>query len=71
MLLDSSAVVCVVLREAGCERLTALLERARVVAIGTPMVLEAGIVLTGRGVDVSRMLGQYLDAIGAEVLDFR
>jgi ribonuclease VapC len=47
-----------------------LLTGAKVVAIGAPVMLEAGIVAAARGLD-PRMLTGYLDAIGAEVLDFR
>lgn len=49
MLLDSSALVCALLREDSAERLASFLEGAAIVAVGTPIVVEAGIVLAGRG----------------------
>ena len=51
MLLETSAIVCSILGEAGSERLHELLNQARIVAVATPSLLEAGLVLTGRGVD--------------------
>ena len=71
ILLDSSAVVCAVMREPEAPRLAARIESARGVAIGAPTLLECGMVLLRRGVDARRIVPGYLDAIGAEVLDFR
>ncbi|MEZ5356943.1 MAG: type II toxin-antitoxin system VapC family toxin [Bryobacteraceae bacterium] len=71
ILLDSSALVCALIGEPGADELRDLLEGARAVAVGAPMVLEAGIVLAARGLDARHGLGGYLDAIEAEVLEFR
>lgn len=71
ILLDSSAVVCAVMREPEAPRLAARIESSRGVAIGAPTLLECGMVLLRRGVDAGRIVPGYLEAIGAEVLDFR
>ena len=46
ILLDSSALVCAVQQESGVERLKELIGLSRIVAVGAPMVLEAGMVLS-------------------------
>ena len=71
MLLDSSAIVCAILREEGSERLHELLNQAKVVAVATPCLLEAGLVLSGRGVDARVVLPPFLDALKAERIAFR
>ena len=71
MLLETSAIVCATLREAGSERLHELLNQARIVAVATPSLLEAGLVLTGRGVDARVVLPEFLDALRAERSSFR
>jgi ribonuclease VapC len=48
VILDSSAIVAVVLREPGHERLLGKLALAETVAVGAPTLAEAGIVLTAR-----------------------
>jgi ribonuclease VapC len=48
MILDSSAIVAVVLREPGFEELVRKIAGAQTVAVGAPTLAEAGIVLTAR-----------------------
>ena len=71
MLLETSAIVCAILREPGSERLQELLNLAKIVAVATPCLLEAGLVLSGRGVDARIALPAFLDALHAERIPFR
>ena len=71
ILLDSSAIVCSLMREPEAVRLADRLASSRVVAVGAPTILESGMVLMRRGLDARRVLPGYLEAIGAETLDFR
>jgi ribonuclease VapC len=68
VILDSSAIVAIVLREPGFETLVAKLARAEALAVGAPTLAEAGIVLTARlGRDARGLLHGLLrewDAVG-------
>ena len=48
MVLDTSAIVALVLKEPGHERLAVLIDQAQEVLIGAPSVLEAAMVLSSR-----------------------
>ena len=48
MIVDSSAIVAIVLREPGFEELVQKMARAETVAVGAPTLAETGIVLTVR-----------------------
>lgn len=48
MILDSSAIVGIVLREPGFDSLVRKLTQAEALAVGAPTLTEAGIVLTAR-----------------------
>jgi ribonuclease VapC len=48
MVLDSSVIVALVLKEPGNERLAALIDEADEVLVGAPNVVEAGMVLSSR-----------------------
>ena len=48
MILDSSAIVGIVLREPGFETLVDKIAEAGALAVGAPTLAEAGIVLTAR-----------------------
>jgi len=48
MILDTSAVVAIVLREKEAESLARRMDRATLVAIGVPTLVEATVVLVGR-----------------------
>jgi len=71
MLLETSAIVCAIMREPGAERLQALLNQAKIVAVSTPSLLEAGLVLSGRGIDARVEIPNFLDALYAERIPFR
>lgn len=48
MILDSSALIAILLREPGHERLLALIAEADVVGLGAPTLTETAIVMTAR-----------------------
>ena len=48
MVLDTSSIVAVVLKEPGYQRLTLLIDQAEEVLVAAPSVLEAGMVLSSR-----------------------
>ena len=71
MVLDSSAVVAIVLKEAGYQDLLAKIEAAPGVAIGAPTLVETLIVLTARLRGESLLvLKELLLAAEAEVIPF-
>jgi len=75
MVLDSSAIVAIHLKEAGYERLLELIDeaigRAEVLLIGVPTLLETAMVLTARlGKDARPLLSRFLRQIEAEVVAF-
>jgi ribonuclease VapC len=71
MVLDSSAIVAIHLREPGYERLFERIDGAEVVVVGVPALLETTMVLTARlGRDARPMLFAFLRRIEAEVIAF-
>ena len=71
MVLDSSAVVAIVLKEAGYQDLLAKIEAAPGVAIGAPTLVETLIVLTARLRGESLLVvKELLLAAEAEVIPF-
>lgn len=69
MILDSSAVVALILREPESERVLARIREAPRVAIGVATLLEAGIVLSSRlGEDARGRLARLLQEGGITVL---
>jgi ribonuclease VapC len=61
MILDTSAVVALFLKEPGVDPLIAKLGAARTVGIGTPTLVETGIVLTARlGADTRPLLAEFM-----------
>lgn len=71
MILDSSAIVAVVLRESGYEELLGKLAGAETLAVGAPTLAEAGIVLTARlGRDARGLLLGLLREWQAETVSF-
>src|ERR1035437_9015833 len=71
MVLDSSAIVAIHLRESGHERLMARIDAAEVVVVGVPTLLESAMVLTARlGHDARPMLFAFLRRLEAEVVPF-
>jgi ribonuclease VapC len=71
MVLDSSAIVSIHLREPGHERLIDRIDDAEVVVVGVPTLLETAMVLTARlGHDARPMLFTFLRRVEAEVIAF-
>jgi ribonuclease VapC len=71
MVLDTSAIVAIHLREPGHERLIDRIDVAEVVVVGVPTLLETAMVLTARlGQDARPMLFAFLRRIEAEVVPF-
>ncbi len=71
MVLDSSAIVAIHLREPGHERLIDRIDAAEVVVVGVPTLLETTMVLTARlGQDARPMLFAFLRRLDAEVVPF-
>ena len=71
MVLDSSAIVAIHLREPGHERLIDRIDAAEVVVIGVPTLLESVMVLTARlGHDARPMVFTFLRRLDAEIVPF-
>ncbi len=61
MILDTSALVAILVREPGWERLLDRVTQAATAAVGAPTLAEAGLVLTGRmGVEAKRLLALFV-----------
>lgn len=71
MILDSSAVLAVVLREKRSRRLREAMERVEVLAIGAPTLFETGMVAFGRSGERGReFVLRFLSEQGVEVIPF-
>jgi len=71
VILDSSAIVAIVLREPGSEALVGKIARAEALAVGAPTLAEAGIVLTARlGKDARGLLQGLLREWDAATVAF-
>ena len=71
MVLDSSAIVAIHLREPGHEVLMDRIDAAEVVVVGVPTLLESVMVLTARlGHDARPMVFAFLRRLEAEVVAF-
>ena len=71
MLLDSSAIVAVVLREPGWEMLHDQIDNADVIAISTATLLETHLVLTNRiGSDALPILDAFTRETEAQMIPF-
>lgn len=71
MILDSSVIVAIVLREPGFEGLVRKIARAQAVGVGAPTLAEAGLVLTSRlGRDARGLLQGLLREWGAVTVTF-
>ncbi|MGO9257806.1 MAG: type II toxin-antitoxin system VapC family toxin [Bryobacteraceae bacterium] len=71
MVLDSSAIVAIHLREPGHDRLIEAIDDAEVVVVGVPTLLETAVVLTTRlGQDARPVLSAFLRRLEAEVVAF-
>jgi ribonuclease VapC len=71
VVLDSSAIVAIQLKELGYERLLASVENAGILAVGVPTLLESTMVLTARlGQDARPLLAAFVHRVDAEVIAF-
>ncbi len=71
MVLDSSAIVAVMLKEPDDARLTAAMASADALGIGAPTLAECGIVLGNRiGFERRGLLLQFLQTFGVAVIPF-
>jgi len=71
MVLDSSAIVAIHLREPGHDRLIDRIDAAEVVVVGVPTLLETVMVLTARlGQDARPIIFTFLRRLEAEVVPF-
>lgn len=71
MMLDSSALLAMLLREPGYERLLEALDAAEAVSVGAPTLAEAKIVLGARvGFERAFLLDELLRQMDAEVVPF-
>lgn len=71
MILDSSALVSILLKEDGCESLLQKAAMAELVFVGAPTAVEAAIVLSRRiGQDARPLLASLLHQLNAEVVEF-
>ena len=71
MILDSSAVIALVLREKGWEAIVEALETHDNVGIGAPTFTETAIVLTARlGKDATPLLLTLFDSFGVTLVPF-
>ena len=71
MILDSSAVVSVLLREPGFEAVSDEVERESALGVGAPTLAETGIVLRAKlGVGGRTLLARFLDEADVVVIPF-
>jgi ribonuclease VapC len=71
VVLDTSVLVALLLQEPGYERLATAIENASEIIVGTPAVLEAGMVLSSRlQLDARPLLQVVLRQIRARVVPF-
>jgi len=71
VILDSSAIVAVLLAEPGFERLLDRIASAEAAGVGAPTLVEAAIVVSSRlGKDARPMLNEFLREAEIEVIPF-
>jgi ribonuclease VapC len=71
VIVDASAILAVIFREPGYERLVTTLAAAELAAVGTPTLTEAGIVLEARlEASAHGVLERILDEFGIEEVRF-
>ena len=66
-----SLIICALNHEPELERSKSLIERATLIAIGTPVLVEAGLVLAGRKAKLHLALDDFQHSIAAQIFDFR
>ncbi|MGH9189146.1 MAG: type II toxin-antitoxin system VapC family toxin [Acidimicrobiales bacterium] len=71
MIVDSSAIVAILLRQPGFEGVLDLVEPATPLGIGAPTLAETGLVLTARlGLPARSLLARFLDESDMAVVPF-
>jgi len=71
MVLDTSSIVAVILKEPGYERLTNLIDHAEEILVAAPSVVEAGMVLSSRmRQDARPVIQVLLRQVRARVVPF-
>jgi ribonuclease VapC len=71
LILDTSVLVAIVLREPGYEELVGKLRSAEILGIGMPTLVEAGIVLSARlGLEPQALLDRFLRDFGVVPITF-
>jgi ribonuclease VapC len=71
VILDSSVIVAIALRESGYEELVKKLRSAESLAVGTPSLTEAGMVLSARlGIEPQALLDRFLRDFGVVPVSF-
>ncbi len=71
MIIDTSAILAILLKEPDYAQLVAKLAQARVVGVGAPTMVEAGIVLTARlGPTGMGMLARLMQEGGVSIVPF-
>ncbi|MBK6767690.1 MAG: type II toxin-antitoxin system VapC family toxin [Ardenticatenales bacterium] len=71
MILDTSAIIAILFREAGAGALLERLWSATVRAVGAPTLVEAGVVLTARAGEAAvPLLHHFLDAFSIATVPF-
>jgi ribonuclease VapC len=71
VILDSSAIVAILLDEPERTHLLDRIDAADVVGVGAPTLVEAGVVLSARlGRDASTILDRFVATIDAEIVPF-
>jgi ribonuclease VapC len=71
ILLDTSAILCALQMENGSRRLRELIGEAKLVAVGAPMLLESGMVMSQRRIDGRHAVEGFLRDCDADILEFR
>jgi len=72
LILDSSALVAIILREPERDGFLAKVDRAKDVAAGAPSLVETGMVLSSRSrQDAGPLLAEILQSMGVSVVEFR
>ncbi len=71
LVLDSSAIVCILMKEPGYQPLVEKIAAAKIILAGSPTLLETTMVLTSRlGPDGGALLSDFLANIEADVIPF-
>ena len=71
MIVDTSAIIAIVQKEPDYKRLVQVLADSAASGIGTPTLVEAGIVLSARlGIDATGLLGRLVQEFGIAEVPF-